>query len=68
MQTIEDKMADGQTNGSVQRRSNLTEEQIHNIIDFLDVVQDVVDRLRSEGYVIKDGEIFPPNSHEINGI
>jgi hypothetical protein len=60
MQTIEDQTADGQTNGSVQRRSNLTEEQIHNIIDFLDVVQDVVDRLRSEGYVIKDGNIFPP--------
>lgn len=59
MQTIEDRAADSQTNGDKQRRSNLTDEQIHNIIDFLEVVQDIVDRLRSEGYEIKDGEILP---------
>lgn len=58
MQTIEDKMADEQTNGCGQRRSNLTTEQIHNIIDFLDVVQDIVDRLRSEGYIVEDGRIM----------
>ncbi|MFA5762377.1 MAG: hypothetical protein WC931_02170 [Bacilli bacterium] len=44
------------------RRSSLTREQIADIIHFLDAVQDIVDRLRSEGYLIRDGRIFPPNA------
>jgi hypothetical protein len=42
------------------RRSSLTQEQIADIIYFLDAVQDIVDRLRSEGYIIRDGRILPP--------
>jgi hypothetical protein len=44
---------------------NFTGEQIKNFAGFYNSLKTVHNRLVSEGYIIKNGELIPPNKNKI---
>lgn len=48
----------------VEQNQFFTDEQIKNFADFYNSLKTVHNRLVSEGYIIKNGEIIPPNKKE----
>ena len=56
-------------NNSAQERANtpLSQETVHSLNEFGEVLREIHERLLSEGYIIKEGKIFKPESRTNNG-
>lgn len=49
----------------VEQNQIFTDEQVKNFAGFYNSLKTVHNRLTSEGYIIKNGELTPPNKNEI---